>query len=262
MKLKNYIELPRCCYGVSGKSSAAGLFLEFSQNCILKDNEMIFTSPTRKYPLNWPRWLGRILKLSGSLVRLKVINRPDFAAIKPVIFALWHQDDLGLLPHFGDSEAVILVSLSKDGEALGQAVETMGYRYTAGSSHKGALGGVLALKDALSSGKNIVLAADGPKGPRRVAKPGAAYLAAKTGAPILPVGLATNWALHFNRSWNRTRWPLPLAKAIIVFGDPMYLPPEAARWPIRRQSLIVGDAIEKACRQAELILGSSQKFNC
>jgi lysophospholipid acyltransferase (LPLAT)-like uncharacterized protein len=112
------------------------------------------------------------------------------------------------------------------------------------------------LKKALSQGRNAVFAADGPRGPRLVAKPGPAFLAAKTGRPLYPCGVAVSRAYVFKNSWHQTRLPLPGARVVFVFGPPLIFPPEAARWPAHHLSRIVGAAISDAARLAEIELAA------
>lgn len=206
------------------------------------------------FRLNWPAWAGRLLKFINLGVRLRIIGHPDLDREGPVILSHWHGDDLALLPTLPHLRADILVSHSRDGSALSRAFDVLGHQAVRGSSSRGGAGGLLTMKRSLESGRNVAFAADGPRGPRLVAKPGPAYLAAKTGRPVAPLGAASTLAYTFKRSWNRTRLPLPGARMVIAFGPLLYLPPEAARWPAHRQSLMVGAAIADAVRAAELEL--------
>jgi lysophospholipid acyltransferase (LPLAT)-like uncharacterized protein len=72
----------------------------------------------------------------------------------------------------------------------------------------------------LTEGKPAGFAVDGPRGPARVAQPGAVFLAGATGHPILP--------FHFeaNRYWTAGRWdatqvPKPFARVALVVGAPI-----------------------------------------
>ena len=61
---------------------------------------------------------------------------------------------------------------------------------------------------------------DGPRGPARVAQPGAVWLAKATGQPVLPFHLeaARYWTL---RSWDRTQIPKPFARVALAIGEPL-----------------------------------------
>ena len=208
--------------------------------------------------LNWPVLAARFLTLISLLVRPRIIGFPDLAKTGPVIFAPWHREDLTVFPYFGFTRARILVSASRDGSIFSQAISALGYTTCRGSSSRGALQGLLGLKRSLENGETIVVSSDGPRGPRQVAKPGAVYLAAKTGCPIYPVGSAASRFYEFSKSWNKTRLPLPGARLVIYCGEPLILPPEAVRWPQHVQSRLLTAAICDAVRQAELELAAWQ----
>lgn len=197
--------------------------------------------------------------LSSKLVRARVVGYPDLRETGPVIFASWHSEDFSILPHFGQTGADVLVSPSRDGSMLSEALAVMGFQAVRGSSSRGGLGGLLALKKSLESGRSVVFAADGPRGPRQVAKPGPVYLAAKTGCPIYPAGTACDRAYSFKKSWSKTKIPMPLAHLSVVFGPPLHLPPEAAKWPSREQSRLltsaISDTLQTAQKELEKFLG-------
>lgn len=204
----------------------------------------------------WPRWAARFLALSAKLVRVRTEGYPDLAAVGPVIFAHWHSEDLAMLPHFGRCRANILVSPSRNGTMLAVAVGALGYGAVRGSTVHGALGGLLALKKSLEGGRSVIFAADGPTGPKNVAKPGAVYLAAKTGRPIYPAGTACDRCHVFKDTWNKTRLPLPGARLAVVFGPPITIPPEGAKWGEARQSRLLTCAISDAVQKARLNLAA------
>jgi len=204
-----------------------------------------------KFRLDWPGWLGRLLKVYSHLLRVRFIDLPAFGQVPAAIHAIWHCEDLVMLPFFSDFDMRILISQSRDGAILSRAVEAMGFSVTRGSSSKGGARGLLAIKRHLQTGQHVIFAADGPRGPRQVAKPGAVYLAAKTGCPILPVGSAVSREWVAQKSWNKSRLPLPGAKVVIAYGPAVYYPPEAAHWPAHAQSRALGAAISDAVRLAE-----------
>src|SRR5207249_6486727 len=62
----------------------------------------------------------------------------------------------------------------------------------------------------MRAGRAAGFTLDGPRGPARVAQPGAVWLAKATGNPILPFHLEADrqWTLN---SWDRTQIPKPFA---------------------------------------------------
>lgn len=204
-----------------------------------------------KFFLDWPAWAGRFLKLFFLTVRVRTFNKPALADEGPAIIVFWHGDDLCLLPTQPWLHANILVSQSRDGSMLSRAFKALGHQACRGSSSKGGAEGLIALKKGLEAGVNAAFAADGPRGPREVAKPGPVYLAAKTGRPIYPLGVAAERAHVFKKSWNKTYLPLPGSRLAISYGPPFYFPKEAARWPAYQQSRLLTAAIFEANCQAE-----------
>jgi hypothetical protein len=68
---------------------------------------------------------------------------------------------------------------------------------------------------------------DGPRGPARVAQPGAVWLASATGNPLLPFHLEASsyWSA---RSWDRTQVPKPFSTVALVVGQPMEVKRDAS----------------------------------
>src|SRR6185436_8896547 len=91
----------------------------------------------------------------------------------------------------------------------------------------------------MAAGRPAGFAVDGPRGPARIAQPGAVWLAQATGNPVLPFHLEADrhWSL---RSWDRTQIPKPFATVALAVGEPFEVAPDA------------GDgAIEEARRKLE-----------
>jgi len=69
---------------------------------------------------------------------------------------------------------------------------------------------------------------DGPQGPRYVAKPGAAYIARKSGHPVVPfiVSAEKKWVMS---SWDHFQVPKPFSRAVVLIGTPIYVEPDAGK---------------------------------
>ena len=65
-------------------------------------------------------------------------------------------------------------------------------------------------------------ALDGPRGPARVAQPGALFLAGATGHPILPFHIEADRAWTAG-SWDRTQVPKPFSNVAVAIGEPISL---------------------------------------
>jgi lysophospholipid acyltransferase (LPLAT)-like uncharacterized protein len=127
------------------------------------------------------------------------------------ILVLWHEDMLPCLAAFAHRRMRVLVSRSEDGEFGARAAERLGYRAVRGSSSRG---GAAALKilarELRENGGWVAVVADGPRGPRRASKPGAAWLAETAGLPAWGVS-AFSRGFTLN-SWDRCRIPIPFGR--------------------------------------------------
>ncbi|MDR1487382.1 MAG: lysophospholipid acyltransferase family protein [Deltaproteobacteria bacterium] len=207
-----------------------------------------------RFFLNWPVILAWLIKLYYFFMRLRSRGYP-FNEKGPVIFITWHSEEITILPYYGFSKAVVMASRSKDGEILARVVQKWGYGVTRGSSSRGAVAALLALKRALLNGQNVVLAVDGPRGPRHLAKSGAFWLAAKTGAPIYPVAAASSRSLVFKKSWSKSRLPLPFSKIAVHFEPPLKLDKQdLASADKDRQCAELTSAMENAVKGAADLL--------
>src|SRR3982750_3446386 len=109
------------------------------------------------------------------------------------ILVLWHEHMLLCLPAFRRMNMRVLISHSEDGELGARAAERLGYRAVRGSSSRGGVTALKTLARALrETGGWVAVVADGPRGPRRASKPGAAWLAETTGLPLYCVSAVSS----------------------------------------------------------------------
>ena len=73
------------------------------------------------------------------------------------------------------------------------------------------------MEAALASGKDVLIAVDGPTGPRHGIAPGALWLARATDVEIRPAGCWASPALRLPR-WDRLMVSLPRARIAIALG--------------------------------------------
>ena len=144
----------------------------------------------------------------------------------PVIAALWHEALPAspvlwrLARRMGMRRTVVLASQHRDGQLIGNIMRHLGMGLVSGSSSRGGAAAADALIRALAEGRHVALTPDGPRGPRRVAAPGVAQLAALSGAKVLPFGVWTSRAITLN-SWDKMRLPLPFGRGVLVCGAPI-----------------------------------------
>ena len=201
----------------------------------------------------WPVWAANVLKFLSSLVRTELIGMEQGQGLVCGV-AHWHGDELALVSRFGSLGLTILVSHSKDGEIMARATRALGYRVTRGSSTRGAVGGLLALIKAVRDGHNVVLAVDGPKGPRGVCKPGIVRVVQKAGVPLFPVGVASTRRFVFKKTWNQVYLPLPFSRQVIFIDKPIYFPKKASAEEMDHHCRRVEEGLRAAHKKAESAL--------
>ncbi len=202
---------------------------------------------------HWPVWAAITLRLMSRLVRTKTVG-VEQTTKGPCGIAHWHGDELALIPRFGHIGPTILVSHSKDGAIMAKGATALGYGVTRGSSTRGAVGGLLALIKAVRKGHAVVLAVDGPQGPRGVCKPGIVRVVQKSGVPLYPVGVAGSNRFVFKKSWNRAYLPLPFSRQVVWVDKPLYFPKKIDNSIIPEYCRRVERAIRAAQKKAEALL--------
>ncbi len=170
-------------------------------------------------------WLIRAL---GTTWRMEDIAAPDTPAGHtvpgPTVFAFWHEGLLSCAYRFRGLGIAILISRSFDGELIARTVEKLGFVAVRGSSSRGAAAGLRGMVEAYGAGHICAFTADGPKGPRRIAKAGPAQLAQLVGAGWVGCFHAEPERAWRLRSWDRFAIPKPFS--VVRFGWPSHGPPE------------------------------------
>ena len=168
-----------------------------------------------KFVLTIEKYIGAgFLNLLGSTIRF---NRFTSAPNKPVIYMIWHRDQIALLLLHKHGNVGAMISKSTDGQLIAGPITLLGYKPIRGSSSKG---GSSALRNLIKHLKtySATITPDGPRGPRYSIKDGiltAAYLSKR---PIVPVALDVSREWVFN-SWDKFRVPKPFAKANVMYGN-------------------------------------------
>lgn len=96
-----------------------------------------------------------------------------------------------------------------------------------GSSSRGGARAFRELARAVQEeNAEVLITADGPKGPARRVKEGAAQLAAKTGAWVVPISWSATRRKALEKSWDRFLLPLPFGRIRFAYGEPLRVPPD------------------------------------
>ena len=176
------------------------------------------------------RWLVafgfRLLQLWGRTLRYEIDDRAGVvgrSVTENYIGALWHNRllvfPLVLRRFFPERHGAALISASRDGDLLADAVRRFGYDVVRGSSSRLGASAILQLAQVLASGGDVVITPDGPRGPAYELGPGIIFLAQKSGAAVVPMNLEYSrcWRLG---SWDRFIVPRPFAKVRVLINRP------------------------------------------
>jgi lysophospholipid acyltransferase (LPLAT)-like uncharacterized protein len=165
------------------------------------------------------------------------------------LYAFWHENILMPAYHYGRSDISVLISQHSDGLLIAEACRHLRFRTVAGSTTRG---GVEAVRHMLRRGKvgHLAITPDGPRGPRRQVKPGVVYLAAATGLPVVPFGIAFRGVWRM-RSWDRFAVPHPWGAAWCVTSDPIAVPADLDKAELEMYRLRVEGAMHQVSRAAE-----------
>jgi hypothetical protein len=161
--------------------------------------------------------LGRTLRWRvEGLHHLEAIR----ASGRQPVMAFWHGRILPATFYFRNRGIVVITSENFDGEWIARIIEAFGYGTARGSTSRGARKALVQLVRDMRAGRPAGFTLDGPRGPARVAQPGAVWLARATGNPVLPFHLEASsaWTLG---SWDRTQIPKPFSTVALVVGAPM-----------------------------------------
>ena len=146
-----------------------------------------------------------------------------------------------------------IVSVSKDGELQNMLLESRGFKTIRGSSARHGARALLESIRRIKEGGVMAITPDGPKGPPKKVQPGTVHLAQRSGCPILPVGVACRPCKRLS-SWDSHMVPVPFARAVISFGDPLYVGNEEDE---NAAAARIEDAINAAEQRAnELLRGA------
>ena len=183
-----------------------------------------------------------------------------FAGGEVVIAAFWHER-LALMPMLWMKSQTMqptkaanihmLVSQHRDGKLIGSVLRRFGVRVVHGSSGGGAVTAVRRAMALLQDGQQVAITPDGPRGPRRVAAPGVAQIAALSGVSVLPCSAQIS-RRRVLRSWDRMVLPLPFGRGVLVCEAPIAVP----RLGWEASLAIIGTALTTAAERADQLCGA------
>ncbi len=167
---------------------------------------------------------------------------------------IWHESMAMAGCYNRGKDYLTMVSASRDGEFATRVIKRWHIHAARGSSTRG---GSDALKVLVEAAKTVPVTGftlDGPKGPRRVAKPGIGILAARTQLPIIPNAYAVSRAWRLN-SWDRFPIQKPFSHIICAYAPPISPPSNESPEEVEKTRLAVEVSLNALHGQIEQELG-------
>lgn len=222
--------------------------------------DLIYTSPIKftlkQNLLLWlvPPVVVTLLKILYATCKIEIRDRERvdsiFASEPHFLAAFWHES-VGISVCFlRGTGSYTLTSYSFDGEMAARVVMRFGCCPLRGSSSRGAMKALDQLSDATEITQIVALTVDGPKGPRRVVKPGISIVSARSGFPVVPFAVTASKGWRF-KSWDRFVLPKPFARILVACGDPIAPPQNKERAAIEKQRADIDEQLNSLQEKLE-----------
>jgi len=200
-------------------------------------------------------WIASLLLRAGAAtLRRSDVNRHYLEACLAkgewAVVAFWHGRLLMMPFGYPGQSATILISQHRDGEYISRVAQRLGFRVVRGSATRGGARAFRQLVQSLRDGSHVVITPDGPKGPRQRVKSGVIEIARLSGMPILPVAFGA-WPRRILKSWDEFLIPYPFARGVYVWGEPVYVPPDADRATVEKFRTRLADRLDALVAQAD-----------
>lgn len=148
----------------------------------------------------------------------------------------------------------VIISKSKDGDIQTHIFENLGFQVIRGSSGRGGERALIESIRELRKGAIMAITPDGPRGPNKIAQGGVLLMAKKADAWLVPSGLSARPRILV-KSWDRYMIPLPFAKCVMIFGDPVKVPADATEEEVEQIRLHIQAEMNRLEDEAERLMG-------
>jgi lysophospholipid acyltransferase (LPLAT)-like uncharacterized protein len=175
--------------------------------------------------LNLPLYLGA--RFIGATLRIEVEGWEKVVAVREgKIIAGWHGRSFIPAILFRNRGYWAIISQSRDGQMQNRVFQRFGFQTIRGSTGRGGARAAVQAIRVLREGETMAFTPDGPRGPNEVVQMGVIVMAQRSGAALIPIGTSAHrrWIAP---AWDRYMIPKPFSRAIAVFGDPIYVDPDA-----------------------------------
>lgn len=163
------------------------------------------------YPFYWAYY--RTLSIRVTNPQYGHLLEPS----KSVVYACWHSKTFVLLPYGSGQPVAILTLLDWKNFFYDKLCRLFGYRSVSVRNEAMATRHLIRyLKDGIS----VLLAVDGPVGPRGVIRPGVPFLAAISKKPIVVFKVEMEKSFRIKSRWDLYEIPYPFSRVHLVLSEP------------------------------------------
>jgi lysophospholipid acyltransferase (LPLAT)-like uncharacterized protein len=208
--------------------------------------------------------LVKIILVSCRLTRTKgadLENRALEETGGKAVYATWHQRIFFHARGLANKDLTIMVSQSRDGEYAARLARFFKVKTVRGSSTRGGSNALKELTDRIEKeGTNGGMVVDGPVGPARVAKIGAAVMARNARVPLIPRVWSADrcWILN---SWDRLIIPKPFARIVYCHADPILIPDSAKGKELEKYRKLLEERLNEATAWCDNQFGEEKPWH-
>lgn len=196
-----------------------------------------------------------LVRLLGATFRISALNYEAIAALEEgKIICGWHGRSMIASILFRNKGFWVIISKSKDGDIQTHVFENLGFKIIRGSTGRGGERALIESIRELRKGATMAITPDGPRGPSQVVQGGVLLMAKKAGALLVPVGISAK-PRALASSWDRYMIPLPFARCVMNFGEPIRVPSDASDDEVEQIRLQLQAEINRLEAEAEQLMG-------
>ena len=198
-------------------------------------------------------WLYIILTGKTAKYRVEGQERVNEAKEKgkPIILAFWHGGIMVPLYYLRNQGIYALVSSHRNSAwVFHWILGKLGWHLVKGSKKQDGASSLIEMLRKLREGQDIIITPDGTSGPAKKLKPGVIYLAQKTGAYIVPLGVSAHPKKNL-KTWDSFILPYFFSQAVLLYGEPFLVEKGLTEEEVREKTIQLENVLNQLQARAE-----------